>query len=87
MDTISFVLGIKSGQLRSSQLKDFVYRRRRLAKNGIEDVSEPGKDEGEDDDEGHGEGGEGERIAKMRTKNEIFNGCTRVTQYVYSEYR
>jgi structural maintenance of chromosome 1 len=31
MDAISFVLGIKSSQLRSSQLKDLVYRGRKLA--------------------------------------------------------
>lgn len=31
MDAISFVLGVKSAQLRSSQLKDLVYRGRRLA--------------------------------------------------------
>jgi structural maintenance of chromosome 1 len=29
MDAISFVLGIKSAQLRSTQLKDLVYRGRR----------------------------------------------------------
>ncbi|KAF9652765.1 P-loop containing nucleoside triphosphate hydrolase protein [Thelephora ganbajun] len=31
MDAISFVLGVKSAQLRSSQLKDLVYRGRKLA--------------------------------------------------------
>lgn len=33
MDAISFVLGVKSAQLRSSQLKDLVYRGRRLESN------------------------------------------------------
>ncbi|KAF6764433.1 cohesin complex subunit psm1 [Ephemerocybe angulata] len=52
MDAISFVLGVKSAQLRSSQLKDLVYRGRRLA-NGTqtqEDVEE------EEEEEGEGEG-------------------------------
>src|ERR1700753_3398981 len=31
MDAISFVLGVKSAQLRSSQLKDLVYRGSKLA--------------------------------------------------------
>ena len=56
MDAISFVLGVKSTQLRSSQLKDLVYRGRRLAKNGIEDASDAGED---DRDEEEGEEGEG----------------------------
>lgn len=33
MDAISFVLGVKSGQLRSGQLKDLIYRGRRLNPN------------------------------------------------------
>ncbi|KAJ7637228.1 hypothetical protein B0H17DRAFT_1107250, partial [Mycena rosella] len=57
MDAISFVLGVKSAQLRSSQLKDLVYRGRRLGKAGIEgEEDEPDADgaaEG-DDDEGEG---------------------------------
>ena len=46
MDAISFVLGVKSAQLRSSQLKDLVYRGRRLA-NGIQtqDDEEPSEEE------------------------------------------
>ena len=49
MDAISFVLGVKS-----AQLKDLVYRGRRLAKNGIEDGSAPieKNEEEEEDDEG-----------------------------------
>ena len=50
MDAISFVLGVKSAQLRSSQLKDLVYRGRRLA---AEDGSVPPE---EDDEEVEGEG-------------------------------
>ncbi|GJE85341.1 chromosome segregation protein SMC [Phanerochaete sordida] len=53
MDAISFVLGVKSAQLRSSQLKDLVYRGRRLARNGEELPSEATPD---DEDEGDGEG-------------------------------
>jgi structural maintenance of chromosome 1 len=57
MDAISFVLGVKSAQLRSSQLKDLVYRGRRLAKNGLEDGSmavdqEEDAEEEEQEDEG-----------------------------------
>ncbi|KAF8680490.1 Structural maintenance of chromosomes protein [Rhizoctonia solani] len=52
MDAISFVLGVKSAQLRSSQLKDLVYRGRRLERTG-EDGQEAGSDdEGEDEGEG-----------------------------------
>lgn len=50
MDAISFVLGVKSAQLRSSQLKDLVYRGRRLA---TQDGSVPPDD---DDEEVEGEG-------------------------------
>ncbi|KAG1770008.1 RecF/RecN/SMC [Suillus occidentalis] len=54
MDAISFVLGVKSAQLRSSQLKDLVYRGRRLAKGPL-DGSEATQDQ-EDDDNSDGEG-------------------------------
>lgn len=44
MDAISFVLGIKSSQLRSSQLRDLIYRGRILKEsngmNGREDEDE-----------------------------------------------
>ena len=53
MDAISFVLGVKSAQLRSSQLRDLVYRGRRLARDNGEGTSQP---EPEDEDEGEGEG-------------------------------
>jgi len=52
MDAISFVLGVKTAQLRSSQLKDLVYRGRKLAR--------PDGEEGDDDDEDD----EGEGSAK-----------------------
>jgi chromosome segregation ATPase len=48
MDAISFVLGVKSAQLRSSQLRDLVYRGRRLARDNGEGTSQP---EPEDEDE------------------------------------
>ncbi|KAF5373789.1 hypothetical protein D9758_000684 [Tetrapyrgos nigripes] len=54
MDAISFVLGVKSAQLRSSQLKDLVYRGRRLAREGVEEPS-MAVDE-DDEEEGEGEG-------------------------------
>ena len=50
MDAISFVLGIKSAQLRSSQLKDLVYRGRRL-ENGSADASQLIEEEEDEDDE------------------------------------
>jgi structural maintenance of chromosome 1 len=60
MDAISFVLGVKSAQLRSSQLKDLVYRGRRLGKSGIEgEEDEPEAGANEDDDDDETEQGEG----------------------------
>ncbi|KAJ6561466.1 condensin complex subunit SMC1 [Mycena vulgaris] len=60
MDAISFVLGVKSAQLRSSQLKDLVYRGRRLGKAGIEgEEDEPDADGAADEDEDETEQGEG----------------------------
>ncbi|KAJ3905523.1 P-loop containing nucleoside triphosphate hydrolase protein [Lentinula edodes] len=53
MDAISFVLGVKSAQLRSSQLKDLVYRGRRLTKENP-DGSMAMDDE--DEEEGDGDG-------------------------------
>lgn len=47
MDAISFVLGIKSSQLRSTQLRDLIYRGRIL----MESNGTNGLDEEEDDDE------------------------------------
>ncbi|KAH9848926.1 cohesin complex subunit psm1 [Lenzites betulinus] len=56
MDAISFVLGVKSAQLRSSQLKDLVYRGRRLARNPDGEGAGPSQQQQEDDEEGEGEG-------------------------------
>ncbi|KAI8982948.1 condensin complex subunit SMC1 [Trametes punicea] len=56
MDAISFVLGVKSAQLRSSQLKDLVYRGRRLARHPEGEAAGPSQREDEDDGEGEGEG-------------------------------
>ncbi|KAG2151543.1 RecF/RecN/SMC [Suillus clintonianus] len=69
MDAISFVLGVKSAQLRSSQLKDLVYRGRRLAKGPL-DGSEATQDQ-EDDDNSDGEG-EGEGTAKKAWVLAVF---------------
>jgi structural maintenance of chromosome 1 len=68
MDAISFVLGVKSVQLRSSQLKDLVYRGRRLARNGVEGSRSVNEDDDEDDDEGD----EGEGTAKKAWVMAIF---------------
>lgn len=46
MDAISFVLGVKSQQLRSSQLRDLIYRGRR----------DDDDDASDDDDTSHGQG-------------------------------
>jgi len=54
MDAISFVLGVKSTQLRSSQLKDLVYRGRRLAKASVDGSMV--RDDDDDDDQEDGEG-------------------------------
>ncbi|KAG6820541.1 hypothetical protein H0H93_015712 [Arthromyces matolae] len=56
MDAISFVLGVKSAQLRSSQLKDLVYRGRRLARTDDEDEGSEAGGIQDDDEEGEGEG-------------------------------
>ena len=46
MDAISFVLGIKSSQLRSSQLRDLIYRGRILKEsNGLNGRDDHGDDE------------------------------------------
>lgn len=56
MDAISFVLGVKSAQLRSSQLKDLVYRGRRLARASIEGSMDQDEEEEEEEGDGDGEG-------------------------------
>ena len=60
MDAISFVLGIKSSQLRSKQLKDLVYRGRKLAR-GPDESTQSGATQEEESDE---DGDEGEGTAK-----------------------
>lgn len=80
MDAISFVLGVNSAQLRSSQFKDLVYCRRRLAKNGIENGSEHGgggdghdeAEEGKGKGEGEGEG-EGRRPGFLQCTKKTLN--------------
>ncbi|KAJ7068585.1 condensin complex subunit SMC1 [Mycena amicta] len=54
MDAISFVLGVKSAQLRSSQLKDLVYRGRRLGTSGLDGEEEPSANGDNDEDQGEG---------------------------------
>ncbi|KAF8802737.1 condensin complex subunit SMC1 [Phlegmacium glaucopus] len=71
MDAISFVLGVKSAQLRSAQLKDLVYRGRRLAKNGIEDGAAPVEEEEEEEEEEE-DGEQGEGTAKKAWVMALF---------------
>jgi len=48
MDAISFVLGIKSSQLRSSQLRDLIYRGRILKEsNGLNGREDEDEEDGE----------------------------------------
>ena len=54
MDAISFVLGVKSAQLRSSQLRDLIYRGRRLAKDASQLPSEATPEDEEEEGEGEG---------------------------------
>lgn len=51
MDAISFVLGVKSAQLRSKQLKDLVYRGRKLSREDESTQSEAQTLEGDDEEE------------------------------------
>lgn len=62
MDAISFVLGVKSKQLRSGQLKDLVYRGRRKEprkSNFPGDVPATASDDDDEDEDGEGEDEEG----------------------------
>lgn len=73
MDAISFVLGVKSAQLRSSQLKDLVYRGRRLAKNtGAEGEGANLDADGNEIEEDDNEEGEGEGTAKRAWVLAVF---------------
>jgi len=60
MDAISFVLGVKSAVLRSSQLKDLVYRGRRLGKTDVEGDIEDDQAEGNAGDVNGNEHGDSE---------------------------
>ncbi|KIY73713.1 condensin complex subunit SMC1 [Cylindrobasidium torrendii FP15055 ss-10] len=53
-DAISFVLGVKSAQLRSSQLKDLVYRGRKLARDPADGEEPSSLIEDDEEDEGEG---------------------------------
>ncbi|KAG8997801.1 Structural maintenance of chromosomes protein 1 [Tulasnella sp. JGI-2019a] len=55
MDAISFVLGVKSAQLRTSQLRDLIYRGRKLANKDANGNTQEDGDKDEDE-EGEGEG-------------------------------
>ncbi|KAI0290148.1 hypothetical protein BC826DRAFT_1187460 [Russula brevipes] len=50
VDIIPFVPGAKSAQLRSSQLRDLVYRGRRLARDNGEGTSQPDQEDEEEDE-------------------------------------
>ena len=56
MDAISFVLGVKSSVLRSSQLRDLVYRGRRAAKGVEGENGEASMDVDEEEEEEEGDG-------------------------------
>ncbi|KAF8137566.1 RecF/RecN/SMC, partial [Boletus edulis] len=71
MDAISFVLGVKSAQLRSSQLKDLVYRGRRLAQ-GPSDGSEDTRDQNDSEDDSDGQENQGEGTAKKAWVLAVF---------------
>ena len=50
MDAISFVLGVKSAQLRSTQLKDLIYRGKKAAQEEAESVDVGETDQTQDSD-------------------------------------
>ncbi|SPO26433.1 probable SMC1 - chromosome segregation protein [Ustilago trichophora] len=52
MDAISFVLGVRSAQLRSSQLKDLIFRGRKMGRTGQTDDDDASASD--DDDQGEG---------------------------------
>lgn len=54
MDAISFVLGVKSAQLRSSQLKDLIFRGRKMGRTDVDDEQEPTPEASDDEDRGEG---------------------------------
>ncbi len=54
MDAISFVLGVRSAQLRSSQLKDLIFRGRKMGAATADDDDAPGSASEDDDDQGEG---------------------------------
>ena len=90
MDAISFVLGIKSSQLRSSQLRDLIYRGRILKEsndvNGEEEPpsqSQTQRTTGEDEERGPRrawvmavyEDDNGREIKYKRTYFSLSGGC------------
>nr|WJN25071.1 condensin complex subunit [Tranzscheliella williamsii] len=67
MDAISFVLGVRSAQLRSSQLKDLIFRGRKMRRAGQNDPEQrPTSDTDTDDDD------EGEGTAKKASVSAIY---------------
>ena len=63
MDAISFVLGIKSSHLRSTQLKELEYRRQ-IVPNGVEEEMEYEDENREDDEENKENEENGARVRK-----------------------
>ncbi|CEH19151.1 cohesin complex subunit psm1 [Ceraceosorus bombacis] len=86
MDAVSFVLGVKSAQLRSSQLKDLIYRGRKMAREeGDEEAEALRSDE---EDEGEGTAGKASVSAVYRDKQGAEWRFTRnITSSGASEYR
>lgn len=69
MDAISFVLGVKSAQLRSSNLKDVIFRGRKLASEpGAVGSGESDEEEGEAEQSG-GETGKASVTAVYRDRD------------------
>ncbi|CBQ73643.1 probable SMC1-chromosome segregation protein [Sporisorium reilianum SRZ2] len=67
MDAISFVLGVRSAQLRSSQLKDLIFRGRKMGRAG-----EGGDDGGDDNASGSDDDDQGEGTATKASVTAIY---------------
>jgi structural maintenance of chromosome 1 len=75
-DAISFVLGVRSAHLRSTQLKDLIYRggRRRKKADGDDLMEVDGSDEDVDDGEADNEAGPSARKASVMAVYEDSTG-------------
>lgn len=85
MDAISFVLGVKSAVLRSSQLKDLVYRGRRLGKTDVEGDAEEDQADGEMD-ESNGDGRK-DREESVEGDEELTSDADAKTAWVMAVFQ